>query len=719
MTHRIDMRGVWLREWFIALLVLLVGATATLLTWKLVDRQLEHAERQRFNRYTERVINTIQARFSDHERLLESSRGLFYASDHVSRDDWRTFALSHRLDHYPGILGVGYIEYVPRSRLDAYLAGQRAKVPDFELKTEGGHENLFVITYIEPLDRNRAARGLDIGKERHRREAAERSVAIGETMLTRRITLVQDNKKIAGFLLLMPVFQTRDIPDGLDARWAQLRGWVYQPIRVEELMAGIVAATDNMVDFEVVEGEVDSLRALLFDADGHLAGVRSDDIDDSVFAGRAFHAVNVIHLHGRDWRIHTSTRPEFDATAASAVWVLPVGLALTLLATLLAWSLGQARSRAQALADEMTVDLLRQAQHTQAIVDNVIDGIITIDAGGRIESCNRSAERIFGHASDEMVGRNVSMLMPEPHRGAHDGYLRRYLATGERRIIGIGREVEGRRRDGSLFPMELAVTEIEQAGRRLFVGMVRDITERRRMERMKSEFVSTVSHELRTPLTSIKGALGLMCGGALGALPARAREIADMALKNSERLANLIDDLLDMEKIAAGQMRFDLREQPLMPLVEQALQANQGYAEQCRVRFVLAERVEGAHVRVDAQRLLQVLSNYLSNAAKFSPAGGTVSVSVGRGDGLLRVAVSDQGPGVPESFQDRIFQKFSQADASDTRQKGGTGLGLAITKELVERMGGRVGFHTVAGHGATFFFDLPEWHTADTQTPRI
>lgn len=240
-------------------------------------------------------------------------------------------------------------------------------------------------------------------------------------------------------------------------------------------------------------------------------------------------------------------------------------------------------------------------------------------------------------------------------------------------------------------------------------GFIHDITERKRMERMKDEFISTVSHELRTPLTSISGALGLLAGGAAGALPDRAGEMIGIAHKNSLRLTHLINDLLDMEKLVAGKLRFDMQVQALMPLVEQALQDNRPYAEQYGVRFALTARSDGVQVRVDALRLQQVLANFLSNAAKFSPEGGSVEVAVTRRDGTARVTVTDHGPGVPEEFRPHIFEKFSQADASDARRRGGTGLGLAITKELVERMHGTVGFESEPGQGARFHFDLPVW----------
>lgn len=337
--------------------------------------------------------------------------------------------------------------------------------------------------------------------------------------------------------------------------------------------------------------------------------------------------------------------------------------------------------------------LKEQARQTQAILDHMVDGVLTIDVSGVVTFFSPGAERIFGYAAAEVQGKHVSLLMPG--------------RDAEVPILGAGREIEGQRKDGSLFPLEVAVSEVELRGQSVFVGVLRDISERKRVERMKSEFVSTVSHELRTPLTSIKGALGLLSGSQIGEVPLQVRNMLDIAYRNSQRLSFLIDDLLDMEKLVAGKMHFDMQIQPLRPLVEQALEANRAYGSGRGVELTLAEPAGDAMVMVDSQRLLQVLSNLLSNAIKYSPEHGTVEVGIQARDTLVRVTVADRGPGVPAEFRERIFQKFAQADSSDARRKGGTGLGLAITRELVERMGGQVGFDSVEGSGAVFHFELP------------
>lgn len=343
------------------------------------------------------------------------------------------------------------------------------------------------------------------------------------------------------------------------------------------------------------------------------------------------------------------------------------------------------------------------AQHTQTVLNNVVDGIITIDENGRIASMNPAAQGLFRCKAEDLLGHYATNLLPAVLR-QHQDSQQAYLPTpGVKPVLGCNRELEGLRADGSIFAMEMALSVVRRQGRLIYICTVRDISDRKRIERLKNEFVSTVSHELRTPLTSITGALGLLHGGVMGDMPEKIRSLIGIAYKNCQRLTLLINDLLDIEKIAAGKMQFDLKTELVLPLVQQAVDANKPMAQERHIQLTIQSHISDACIKVDAKRLIQVLSNFLSNAIKFSPTAATVQVELSLNEKLVRIAVSDQGPGIPEKFRERIFQRFSQADASDTRQTGGTGLGLAISKELVQGMKGSIGFESVEGQGATFY----------------
>jgi signal transduction histidine kinase len=224
----------------------------------------------------------------------------------------------------------------------------------------------------------------------------------------------------------------------------------------------------------------------------------------------------------------------------------------------------------------------------------------------------------------------------------------------------------------------------------------------------KGQFIANVSHELRTPLTAIVGALSLVESSASENVPPQTMKLVEMAYQNGKHLTTLINDILDFEKLNAGGMTFNCRPIALMPSIRNALELNHYYAERNRVAFVLENTLpEETRVIADGQRLLQVMANLLSNAAKHSPAGENVYISLQKIQGSLRVAVRDRGPGIPEAFRVHIFEKFAQADSSSTNKDSGTGLGLAISKAIIEGMGGTIGFESVAGQGATFYFDLP------------
>jgi PAS domain S-box-containing protein len=345
------------------------------------------------------------------------------------------------------------------------------------------------------------------------------------------------------------------------------------------------------------------------------------------------------------------------------------------------------------------------AARQTAIFDSAIDAILTLNPSGSIETLNRAATRMFGWSGAELERRDVSILLDL----AGDGETAFMSRLGSRHgdlDQGVVRELTARRKDGETFPVDVALSSMRLPTGVHLVAVIRDISERRRVDEMKKQFVSTVSHELRTPLTSIAGSLGLLAGGAAGALSDKAARLISIAHANSQRLVRLINDILDIEKIESGQMTLDLVVLDLRDIAIRAIDSARGFADELGVQLRL-ENGPSAPVKSDADRLIQVVVNLLSNAAKFSPAGGDVEITLRPETRIVRLSVRDQGPGIPDEFRSRIFSKFAQADGSDTRAKGGTGLGLAISREIAERHGGRLWFESAPGEGATFHLDLP------------
>ncbi|SIS75065.1 PAS domain S-box protein [Neptunomonas antarctica] len=355
--------------------------------------------------------------------------------------------------------------------------------------------------------------------------------------------------------------------------------------------------------------------------------------------------------------------------------------------------------------DEQNV--LDEKARLLAVINNVVDGIITLNEQGFIETFNPAAARIFGYRPDEVIAHSVKVLMPGPYHAEYDDYLSNHVSIDAKKVKGVGLEIVGLRKDGSTFPMEMALSTLLIGDQSHFAGIVRDISERKRVEQMQKEFISTVSHELRTPLTSIRGSLGLLLGGVVGEIPEKAQALVSIANSNSERLIDLINDILDIDQIAAGKMHFDYTVTNLISVIQNAVESNQGYADPLNVHFVFdAGEHKNVIVRIDEKRIAQVMSNLLSNAAKYSPAHDQVEITVRVKNRHARIAVHDHGKGIPEEFKSRIFSKFARADSSDTRKKGGTGLGLSITKSIVEQHGGSISFESTTDKGTTFYVDL-------------
>ncbi|MEQ8790517.1 MAG: PAS domain S-box protein [Pirellulaceae bacterium] len=395
----------------------------------------------------------------------------------------------------------------------------------------------------------------------------------------------------------------------------------------------------------------------------------------------------------------------------------------------------------------------RSESHTRAILETAADAIITIDAQGLVISMNSAAERMFGYAPDEVIGRNISMLMPTPYRDEHDQYLRNYLASGVKKIIGIGREALAQRKDGGEFPIELAISEVRQGESRTFTGVVRDITARKESEeelrrfneqlreagervmlqaeelkfktrdleearraadlanRSKDEFLANMSHELRTPMTAILGFAEILVGDDAECIPAERADAIQTIRRNGEHLLELINDILDLSKIEAGKLEIERIDCSPWQIIEDVVGLMRVRAQ--AKNLPLEAELEGpipATFRTDPTRLRQVLINLVGNAIKFTELGSVrviARIAESAAGSALEFRVVDTGIGMDDAQVARLFRPFTQADTSITRNFGGTGLGLAISRRLAETLGGALDVVSRPGQGTTFTVLLP------------
>lgn len=392
----------------------------------------------------------------------------------------------------------------------------------------------------------------------------------------------------------------------------------------------------------------------------------------------------------------------------AVVLLMLVVLAVLARQSLLGLDNDRLRRRLEERVAERTRSLRQITARTDLMVNSVGEGIYGVDPEGLITFVNPAAAQALGYAANELTGRDAHVTL---HARGPDGQLlpqdQCYITEAVRDgLVSTAEDDSYVRSDGRLLPVEVTTTPLTEDD--AVVGAVvifRDVTQRREVERLKSEFVSMVSHELRTPLTAIQGSLGLISGGALGPLPPPAARMLEIASISAHRLNRLVDDILDIERIESGVLVLQPGWQDARAVVDAAVEQMQVLAVEAGVQMRVGS-VDGA-VHVDPDRAVQTLINLIGNALKFSYPGGEVEISAWAADDFVEFCVSDQGRGIPPDRLERIFNRFEQVDSSDAREKGGFGLGLAISRSLVERSGGRIWASNNPDRGATLHFTLP------------
>ncbi len=393
----------------------------------------------------------------------------------------------------------------------------------------------------------------------------------------------------------------------------------------------------------------------------------------------------------------------------------------------------QLEARVQQRTAELqdTNDLLRNSEaRMRAIMDSALDAIVIIDEHGMVEMFNPAAEKMFGFSSKEMIGRSMATLLPPFHQTKFHQYLQNYIQTGEKKMIGKAREEMAQCQDGTIFPVQIAISEVQLESRRIFAGIIHDITQRKKTEdelkvakeraeaasQAKSNFLANMSHEIRTPLNAIVGFSQILLNRTKKvSVPSDFLDYLENIKLSGQRLSEIINNILDLSKIEAGKMSYVEESLNLKQLIQGIYHINRAHALQKHLQFVYEIDPQlPTFIKSDRTKLNQILMNLTTNAIKFTGEGKSVILKATKEQDLLLLQLIDEGIGISQDQWESIFEAFKQADDTVTRRFGGTGLGLAITKNMVKLLDGRIMVDSVAGKGSVFSVRLPLLPAEDT-----
>ena len=648
---------------------------------------------QRFHEQAKLMVQSIKAAITLHTTVVGPTERLFAASDHVGAEDFAIFA-GPLVREYPGIRAISWnfrVSAAGRPQFEAAMqaSGQTGfviseRLANQQLVPAAPRPEYYPVMFIEPMADNRRVLGFDAGSEVSRQAAMQRARDQGLATLTASLQLIQDDTQKTAMLLFYPVYNSKQPPETVELRQQSLRGYVVAVLQIADVIkAALHAYPPDSFQLQVQD---------ISTAPGQTLFSTRSTVVPAVARSLAWQ--DEFDVGGRKFRIAVQPSEQFLRSQNTLQpWaILAGGLVLCSL-------LGGFLLSVTGRAEQVRQQVRQRTLELSGILDNAAEAILIFDSSGAIDRANAAAQQLFGYSAAQFATLHIGAILPGLQH--HQRTLQAWQ--------GRPQEIAGLSATQSPLELEVSLSNYVLPERTWYICLLHDISERKKVERLKQEFVATVSHELRTPLTSIKGALQLLSAGVLGPIPAPAAEMLDLARQNADRLAALVNDILDIEKLALAGTTLPLQPLDLREQLNLALQQNQGYADNFSVHLNLDDSQLPQTVKVLAhqQRLQQVLSNLISNAVKFSAAGSTVQISAECEDRMALIKVIDQGPGIAEEFRPRIFEKFAQADGSDSRQRGGTGLGLSICKELMNRMHGSIGFDSEAGKGSTFYIRLP------------
>ena len=694
----------------------------------------ETRARSEFEARAKRISAAVETQLASSIEVLYAVAGLFHSSDEVRRDQFRVFVAPF-LARHPTIQAISWNPRVAGANRRSFEEVARREVPAFRftemeaatgLVPAGGRAEYVVVGYIEPASANVAALGFDVASEALRAEALRRAASSGEPAVTGPIRLVQETGPRAGLLVFLPVYAAPDARPGGAAPGLPV-GYITGAFRpVDMIAAGLRGVPRHGIATVVRDVDAPRPGAVLFSDAGAGPSAPAEGLG----------LQSTFEVAGRTWSVDSRATALYagGSTTWQALAVLATGLLFTAMLGALCLSmtgqaivvdrLGQERVAELSKANEALLREVAEREMAQAtlreVVESTSDAVVLADDRGRVIGWNRGAQDTFGYTTDEIRGRSLQTLMPERYHEGHQRGLERYLATGERRVIGQAVSLHGRRRDGSEFPLELSLGSWQVSGRHYFGAILRDTTARTEMETalrhaQKMEAVGQlaggVAHDFNNLLTVISGYAHVLL--AQRALPADARRSVDMIVTASQRAANLTRELLAFS-----------RKQLLQPVILDPNEVLAGTERMVRpaiganIELCIEPNPAVGRIFADRGQIEQVVLNLVLNARDAMPDGGKLSIRIynptaGAPQGAMHqdlaaghyvvIRVADTGSGMDAKTRARIFEPFFT-----TKEPGeGTGLGLATVYGIVRQSGGHIDVESEPGRGSAFRIFMP------------
>jgi len=691
---------------------LLVSAVVFINVKHLEEKEL----RQKFNNIALNISTDLEKEVNTQLYTLSTLSTIFETAEFVDRYEFYALAtpLYKRSTVFKAIAWAPIVSSAEQARYESFAESDG--FPDFhffeknargERISAADRDFYYPAFYLEPFQGNEAVLGYDLGSESTRLAAINEAIKSKSTSASTPITLIQGDHSKPATLIFTPISKK----EKSSSPERSISGFIIGVIEVNRLLNSISpsiysnASTFKNINITLFETSNDENR--VFISSKNYPKLVTPSYKRNTRA--TMRNNQKIQIANKTWEVVTSVNHYKYFFLSSMNPLYSAGISMLFFMTLIFYLvlLRKQKDHAENNLKEKIASLISSEKRLQATVENMTDGLITIDSKGRIQSFNSSAERIFGYSQTQAIGKNISILMPEDFELKYDSYIKKYSETGKNKIIGTGREVKGLKSDGTSVSINLSVSEITIENQTLFTGIIKDITEYKKLKRMKNSFISSISQELRTPLTSIRGALSIIMNTSQDDLSEKNKRMLATAENNILSLGQLINGIIDMEKLDAGMLSFKEVILHADAIAKTSIEASEAYAKTHHITLSIQCQSPDLMILGDEDRLLQVLTSLLSNAIKFSPAESQVRIEVSHSDTMVRFTVFDQGGSVSETFRPYIFERFSQVDGSETREREGTGLELNISRAIVEKHKGKINFYRTENSETAFYFEIP------------